>query len=275
MQRKIKLLLPLNNSSVKRMEFFTYRMPPFLNVMGVLYIIVAAPFLINLLRDGYWRGVFSQIRVNLRRFGWILLCSIPVILLIINYLDIPTTLAVKAMDLRVHSYVFWDFICSCAEGGFVGGVLFTLFMSASYFKLDKLAICAKISLMSSIYSGLANAILKFLFNRQRPAIGLDQWHFFAFFESGVKGLYELTYAFNSMPSGHVISTMAAVIPFMLAYKSRALRIGLIIWVLMVAFSRIYTINHWLSDVVVSSLLGMIIGLAVYQVNAWRIPRDEV
>ena len=256
------------------MEFFTYRMPPFLNVMGVLYIVVAAPFLISLLRDGYWRGVFSQIRVNLKRFWFSLLCGLPIILLIINYLDIPTTLAVKAMDLHTHSYVFWDFICSCAEGGFVGGVLFTLFMSASYFKLNKLAICAKISLMSSIYAGLANAILKFLFNRQRPAIGMDQWHFFAFFESGVKSVDELTYAFNSMPSGHVISTMAAVIPFILAYKVRALRIGLIIWILMVAFSRIYTINHWLSDVVVSSILGMIIGLAVYQVNAWRITRNE-
>ena len=230
------------------MEFFTYRMPPFLSVMGALYIVVAAPFLISLLREGYWRGVFHQIGVNLKHVWMALIVALPLILLIINYLDIPATLAVKAMDTYTHSYVFWDFICSCAEGGFVGGVLFTLFMSANYFKLNKLAVCAKISLMSSIYAGLANAVLKFLFNRQRPAIGLEQWH--------------------------VISTVAAVVPFFLAYKLKAMRVGLIIWVLMVAFSRVYTINHWLSDVLVSSLLGMLIGFAVYQVNFWRIEHHE-
>ncbi len=256
------------------MEFFTYRMPPFLNVMGALYIVVAAPFLISLLREGYWRGVFHQIGVNLKHVWIAIIVALPLILLIINYLDIPATLAVKAMDTYTHSYVFWDFICSCAEGGFVGGVLFTLFMSANYFKLNKLAVCAKLSLMSSIYAGLANAVLKFLFNRQRPAIGLEQWHFFAFFESSVKNFNELTYAFNSMPSGHVISTVAAVVPFFLAYKLKSIRISLIIWVLMVAFSRVYTINHWLSDVMVSSLLGMLIGFAVYQVNFWRIEHHE-
>lgn len=256
------------------MEFFTYRMPPFLNVMGALYIVVAVPFLISLLREGYWRGALSQIGLNFKRFWLAGVCALPIILLIINYLDLPATLAVKVMDLHTHSYVFWDFICSCAEGGFVGGVLFTLFMTANYFKLNKLAICAKISLMSSIYAGLANAVLKFIFNRQRPAIGLEQWHFFAFFESSVKNLNELTYAFNSMPSGHVISTVAAVVPFFLAYKLRSVRIGLIIWVSMVAFSRVYTINHWLSDVIVSSLLGMLIGLAIYQLNSWRIYHHE-
>jgi undecaprenyl-diphosphatase len=77
------------------------------------------------------------------------------------------------------------------------------------------------------------------------------------------------YAYNSMPSGHTISTLAAIMPFFLAYQSKKIRIGLVIWALMVNFSRVYTINHWLSDVVMASLLGIIIGVAVFKVNEFR------
>jgi len=245
-------------------------MPPFLNVMGFFYILVAAPFLISFLSEGYWRGVFSQIWQGLCRYRmWI----IPVIileLLIIKYADLPTTLWVKYIDDKTHAYTFWDFICSCAEGGFVAGFLFTVFMLANYFRQIKLASVAKISLMSSIYGGLANGVLKFIFNRQRPSIGLDQWHFFAFFESGAKHFDDLMYAYNSMPSGHTITTLAAIVPFFLAYRGKKIRLFLISWAILVNFSRVYTINHWLSDVVMASILGVIIGMSVFKVNQHRL-----
>jgi len=238
--------------------------------MGFFYILVAAPFLISFLSEGYWRGVFSQIWQELCRYRmWI----IPVIileLLIIKYADLPTTLWVKYIDDKTHAYTFWDFICSCAEGGFVAGFLFTVFMLANYFRQIKLASVAKISLMSSIYGGLANGVLKFIFNRQRPSIGLDQWHFFAFFESGAKHFDDLMYAYNSMPSGHTITTLAAIVPFFLAYRGKKIRLFLISWAILVNFSRVYTINHWLSDVVMASILGVIIGMSVFKVNQHRL-----
>lgn len=251
------------------MEFFNYRMPPFLTVMGALYILVAAPVLINLLRDGYWSGVARQISRNLIRYKLHIAIFLLLDLVIITWLDIPVTLAVKQMDTWSHSYTFWDFICSCAEGGLLSGVLFTGLMLADYFKIKKLALTFKISLMGSIYAGLANGILKFLFNRQRPSIGLDQWHFFAFFESGAKHFDDLMYAFNSMPSGHTISTVSALVPFFMAYRNKYVRSFLVLWAILVSFSRVYTINHWLSDVLMSCMLGIIIGLAVYQANCKR------
>jgi membrane-associated phospholipid phosphatase len=251
------------------MSFFNYHMPPFLNVMGAFYVLVAAPFLISFLRQGYWSGVFSQLSRELYRYRLWIIPVLALELLLIKFADLPVTLWVKALDDNIHAYTFWDFICSCAEGGFVAGFLFTIFMLANYFNKYKLSQVARISLMSSIYGGLANGVLKFIFNRQRPSIGLDQWHFFAFFESGAKHFGDLMYAYNSMPSGHTISTLAAIMPFFLAYQSKKIRIGLVIWALMVNFSRVYTINHWLSDVVMASLLGIIIGVAVFKVNEFR------
>ena len=40
--------------------------------------------------------------------------------------------------------------------------------------------------------------------------------------------------------------------------------------LLVGIARIYTVNHWLSDVTVASLFGFLIGLSVYQKNEWRL-----
>ena len=78
------------------------------------------------------------------------------------------------------------------------------------------------------------------------------------------------FAYNSMPSGPTISTVAALVPFYICYRHKLVLSLLIWWCLMVCFSRVYTINHWLSDVVFASVLGLLIGLAVYQVKAKRL-----
>lgn len=252
------------------MGFFNYHMPPFLTVMGALYILVAAPILIALLRQGYWSGVFREIIAICKRRWQYIAATIIIVLGLITWVDLPFTLLVKYLEPLTHSYTFWDFICSCAEGGTVAGALFTLMMISSYYGWQKLTEVSKISLMSSIYGGLANGIFKFVFNRQRPSIGLDQWNFFEFFKSGAQHFDDLMYAYNSMPSGHTISTAAAILPFFMAYRNKWLRGILLWWWLMVAFSRVYTINHWLSDVTISSMLGIIFGLAVYRVNSFRI-----
>lgn len=252
------------------MSFFNYHMPPFLNVMGFFYILVAAPFIINLLRDGYWRGVFSQLVSNCKRHSLLILTVLVIVVGFIVWADLPLTIWVKEIDKSIHCYTFWDFICSCGEGGFIAGSIFTVMMLASYFKKDYLAEVCRISFMSSVYGGLANAVLKFLFNRQRPSIGLDQWHFFAFFRSDGGHVNDLLYAYNSMPSGHTISVVAAMIPFIYAYRQTSLRACFIIYPLLVAIARIYTINHWLSDVTVSTLFGFLVGISVYQTNSWRL-----
>lgn len=253
------------------MEFFTYKMPPFISLMGALYILVAAPIIIDFLRHGYWRGVFAELIGVCRKFTALILVSLVVVVAMITWVDLPVTIFLKHIDNTIHCYAFFDFICSCGEGGFVAGLIFTVMMLASYYKKNYLAEVARISFMSSLFGGLVNALFKFIFNRQRPSIGLDQWHFFAFFKSGGQ-VSDLWYAFNSMPSGHTISVVAAMVPFFIAYKNKAVRSLCLIYAVAVAFSRIYTINHWLSDVTIASLFGFLIAVAVYQANSWRLKR---
>jgi membrane-associated phospholipid phosphatase len=246
--------------------FFNYHMPPFLTVMGALFVLVALPILVSLLRERLYHGVLAATLSTLCQVPGYLFLALAALIITIFWLDLPVTLGLKALDQLTHSYTFWDFICSCAEGGFVGGVLVALILLANWLNYPRLVQVSKLSLMASIYGGLANGVLKFILNRQRPAIGLDPWHFFAFFRSGAQHLNDLLYAYNSMPSGHTITTVAALMPFYLAYPKKSVRLACIVWAVMVAFSRIYTINHWLSDVMVATILGIVLGRAIFKVN---------
>lgn len=239
--------------------------------MGVFYIVVAAPILINLLRSGYWSGMIKQLPKTINKFVVVIISIIILVLCIIKFVDFSLSSSLKSFSTHNPQFNhYWEIICSCGDGGVIAGSVFTIFMLAKQFNLNKLSEVAKISLMSSIFGGLLNGVFKFIFNRQRPSIGLDPFHFFAFFRSNHPDVNDLMYAFNSMPSGHTISIASAVIPFVLAYKNKFLRSGLFfVWIL-IACARVYTLNHWFSDVMVASLFGFLIGVTMYENNKWRI-----
>lgn len=252
------------------MSFFNYQMPPFLSIMGALYILVGVHVLIGLLKDGYWNGIFKLITYNISTHLRLIVGVLCVVLGLIVWVDLPFTVALQQLDSSLHARNLFNCINMLGDAGVVAGILLAVMMLADQFECNKLSLISKISLMSSLYGGLANAVLKFIFNRQRPAIGLDPHHFFAFFTSGHMQINDLTYAFNSMPSGHTISVVAAVVPFMMAYRNTALRVFLLFFPVSVALARIYTQNHWLSDVVAASLVGFLVGVSSYQLNIHRI-----
>lgn len=246
-------------------------MPPFLSLMGICYIVVAAPILIGMLRDGYWSKILTKIWHIICCYKFKFFTGVMLVLILIRCIDLPVSTFIKLYSAEHHTFhSFWDIICSFGDGGVVVGMVFTVFMIARQFSNHKLAEIAKISVMSSLFGGLSNALFKFIFNRQRPSIGLDPWHFFAFFQSSKHDINDLMYAFNSMPSGHTISVMAAVVPFIMAYKNHSVRLLLALCPLLIAISRVCTLNHWLSDVTLASIFGIIIGVAIYKNNEWRL-----
>jgi membrane-associated phospholipid phosphatase len=247
---------------------YTHMPAPF-TVFGILFAIYAAFVLIRTVREGYFNGIFIGVIVQLHRRYKTFLAVIIFLLIIIYFVDLPIAKLCQSW-YNVDVYTILDFINSMGEGWFIIGVLFTL--SAIYEFLGKFnqAVIFKISYVAAAYAGIFNAVLKFIFNRQRPSIGLDPYNFFYFFISGDKKLIDLTYAYNSMPSGHTITVFAAIIPLILYIKSPLYKLLLLSFAIAVAFARIYTMNHWFSDVCVSAILGMVIGLAIYRTNVYRI-----
>ena len=156
------------------------------------------------------------------------------------------------------------------EGWFVIGILFTLSLIYEFFGKMGHTVILKISYVAATYAGIFNLVLKFVFNRQRPSIGIEPYNFFYFFTSGDRKLIDLTYAYNSMPSGHTIITFAAITPLMIYIKSPLCRLLFLFYGFIIGAARVYTMNHWTSDVFVSGFLGIAIGLAIYRTNLYRI-----
>lgn len=247
------------------MQYFV--MPNAMLFLGSLYSVYALLRILSYL--GYYRGVFKQIQAILYANVTKVLIALVVLALLITLVDLPIAKLCGKYNNK-DFYQFIDFIGSIALGWFTAGVLFTLVLIFEFFKKDNSAIIIKMALMASIYAGLFNGVIKFLFNRERPAIGLHPYNFFHFFLTRPLDFNNLIYAYNSMPSGHTITITAAMTPIFLYCKNIWIRSLVVFLVLEVIFSRIYTLNHWSSDTFVAVCLGVVIGYAIYQVNLFRV-----
>ncbi|MCC2625417.1 MAG: hypothetical protein K0R14_1290 [Burkholderiales bacterium] len=249
-------------------------MPKPIVVFGALFVIYAVFVLTKTIRDGYFSGIFVNILEQIRSRYKLLLMFLLFVLLVIRFIDLPIAkLCTKWYN--VNTYTLLDFVNSMGEGWFIVGVLFTLSIIYEFLGKANNAIVLKIAYVAAIYAGLFNAVLKFIFNRQRPAIGLEPTNFFYFFISGDKKLIDLTYAYNSMPSGHTITIFAAIVPLVLYIKVPLYRFLLVCFAVGVGIGRIYTMNHWFSDICVSVILGLVIGRAIYLANRYRIKSDAI
>ena len=245
------------------------KMPPPLMVLGVMYAIVAAFYLVSFLREGYWSGMLHSLKTTFSSNPKRILVALVILAILILFVDLPIAQLSKA-EYNHAFYKCVDFINSMGEGWFIGGVVFTLFLVFQFLGNQKMAIVCKISFMSAIYSGLFNAVIKFVFNRERPGIGMNPWHFFHFWATGAKHFDDLFYAYNSMPSGHTVTIFAAITPFLLTVKTKKVQAFLLFMAFLICFARIYTLNHWVSDVYIAAMFGLIIGRAIYLCNEDRL-----
>jgi membrane-associated phospholipid phosphatase len=132
-----------------------------------------------------------------------------------------------------------------------GGLLLWLF----YRKKDLHTAGGGLLLLSSVaLSGIIANILKCLLGRARPRLYVhEQIYGFDFFH--------IEYAWLSFPSGHsatalgAASAMALIFP---RYKIFFYLVGVI-----VAASRIILAQHWLSDVIAGSILGLATTILLY------------
>jgi membrane-associated phospholipid phosphatase len=224
-------------------------------VLGTMYVIYALFHIIACLKAGYWHGILNGIsRYLLSNIKIVIMCIIAV-LLSIGFIDQSVSLLCKN---------------SMGEGWFVFGVLFTLSLVEGFREHFKNAIAFRIAFMTSMFAGLVNGVLKFVFNRERPVISMHEWHFFKFFIAKTKNFSDLLYAYNSMPSGHTIMVASAVAVLYLYSTTKVARVILVLLVILMAYARIYTMNHWFSDVLVSMMLGFMVGMVGYNINKFRL-----
>lgn len=230
---------------------------------GGLLILIAVFYLIDLFRAGYLSQIASIFVQELRRYKWFLGLALILIFGEISFIDLPLSTFCKT-HFNPNTYALLDFCNSMGEGWFLGGTVFAGILIGDYLKKDHFAQVLRSSLAALICSGILNTLLKCLFNRERPGIAMNPWHFFHFFQTGARDFSQLVYASNSMPSGHTIAVFATITPIFLYANKFSTRFLILLFALIISVARIYTLNHWLSDVTTAMILGILLGIAAYK-----------
>lgn len=110
-------------------------------------------------------------------------------------------------------------------------------------------------------SGLFTQLLKrtFFMNEERPTKYFEdiaQLHL-------VSGVEQLS--MKSFPSGHTTTAFAIMVCFALLVRNNILKLLFFVLAALIAYSRVYLSQHFLTDILAGSLIGAFTGLWLYQV----------
>ncbi|MBN1929541.1 MAG: phosphatase PAP2 family protein [Chlorobiaceae bacterium] len=183
-------------------------------------------------------------------FATLLLCAISFFLF-----DKPLTLFFQQFNTGLWRDI-WKAITRAGQSEWylVGG----LALYAWFRKRNRILARKGLFLFTTVaVSGLTADLLKFVFGRARPKLLLHD---------GIYGFEPFGHAFNhawqSFPSGHSTTALSAALSLSLMLPR--LRPVFIIAGIIIAASRVVLCQHYLSDIIAGSTLGVVTVMLLYQ-----------
>lgn len=155
------------------------------------------------------------------------------------------------LALNGYHTPFWDafFIAFTNVGD---GMFNLLLIAIFYFVVKKRKIAVNL-LLSFLLAGLIAQIIKHVINDPRPASYFKPIKLPFFIEN-------IIHAGNtSFPSGHTATVFAIVMVLASFTNNKVLQLLYLFIAILVAYSRIYLSQHFIADVLVGSLIGVVSG----------------
>lgn len=180
------------------------------------------------------------------RHNWIIAVSAVCIAGILSFLFFDLPVAIFFQDLKdTGLYGFFRFVTRQGESQWylaAGLAAFILFR-----KKNPLAASSGLLLFSSVaFSGLTANLVKVVAGRARPKLYFrDELYGFDFLQ--------FEHAWISFPSGHSATVFSAATTLGILFPQY--RPIFFLWAALIAFSRIATTQHYISDVLAGSILG--------------------
>lgn len=174
----------------------------------------------------------------------------------LHHIDQQLTLAVNGSES-----IFWDNIAVCVTNTFAWSLVILTLIIVFVRNNDlrgTLLILLTIGLMILFADQICSGIVKPLVARWRPAQDPDimyQVDIINGYRGGRYGFF----------SGHACNTMCMAVFLSRLFRFRPLTITLIIWSVTTTLTRIYLGVHYLGDITVGFIMGIIIGLLFYYI----------
>ena len=137
---------------------------------------------------------------------------------------------------------------------FVGNGLFAICLAAIYLFFAKKNREALLIVFAFLLSGIIVQIVKHLFFSPRPKLFFGNGYH-SFFIQGIEFYHN-----NSFPSGHTTTAFAVATVLILLSKDKKFQLPVLIAAVLVGYSRIYLGQHFLLDVLIGALIGIISGI---------------
>jgi len=188
------------------------------------------------------------------KLHWSIASTTVVLLCLLSYLfaDIQTALWFHAIDKTFFYKVFCKItLFGDSVGYLVGGVLlFAVFRNRSlYWSSSGLFLFSTVAV-----SGLSADLVKYVAGRARPKLYFQE-HLYGF------NSFHWEHAWTSFPSGH--SATALSVATLLAILYPRWRVVALFGGILIAFSRIVLSEHYISDVIAGSFLGIVSTMLLY------------
>lgn len=185
---------------------------------------------------------------------WSLISATVILLCVFSYTfaDIQTALWFHAFEHSLSYDVFGIItIFGDSLGYLLGGLLlFVLFRNRKPF----MAFSGLFLFSTVTVSGLSADLVKFIVGRARPKLYFSD-HLYGF------DFFHWEHAWTSFPSGHSATALSVAIFLAILYPRW--RFAALFGGILVAFSRIFLAQHYISDVIAGSYLGMISTVLLY------------
>ena len=193
--------------------------------------------------------LFSIYKQNRLFFAGYLVLVIFALFILLGYSKVESHLLLNPLHYKFLDYVF-------RGATILGDGIFIIILAVLLWFLKKKYLALMI-VGGYLISGIPVQVIKSFIESPRPAIFLKSINYSHFVE-GVT-----LHNYNSFPSGHTASAFALAVILSTYFKNNLSSLLFLLLATAAGYSRIYLSQHFMVDVFVGSLIGVLSGIAAY------------